>query len=78
MGLNLKSRRVLVTGASRGIGFGVARSLAAEGCHLHLAARHAEADQSTYKVDMHDRQSYGLSNENRGRAPNSHSIPSSR
>jgi NAD(P)-dependent dehydrogenase (short-subunit alcohol dehydrogenase family) len=43
MDLNLKGRRALVTGGSRGIGFGVARLLAAEGCDLHLASRNAEA-----------------------------------
>jgi NAD(P)-dependent dehydrogenase (short-subunit alcohol dehydrogenase family) len=41
--LNLKGRRALVTGGSRGIGYGVARLLAAEGCDLHLASRNAEA-----------------------------------
>jgi NAD(P)-dependent dehydrogenase (short-subunit alcohol dehydrogenase family) len=41
MELNLKGRVALVTGGSRGIGFGVAQLLAAEGCNLHLASRSA-------------------------------------
>jgi len=40
--LNIRERTALVTGASRGIGLAVARSLGAEGCHLHLAARSEE------------------------------------
>jgi NAD(P)-dependent dehydrogenase (short-subunit alcohol dehydrogenase family) len=42
MDLKLNGRTALVTGASRGIGFGVAQGLAAEGCHLHLASRSAK------------------------------------
>ncbi len=51
MDLNLKNRTALITGASRGIGFGVARSLAAEGCHLHLTSRNAaELDAARNKI----------------------------
>ena len=39
MELGLSGRTALVTGGSRGLGFGTARLLAAEGCHLHLASR---------------------------------------
>jgi len=42
MDLQLKGRSALVTGGSRGIGFGVAQGLAAEGCNVHLASRSAE------------------------------------
>jgi NAD(P)-dependent dehydrogenase (short-subunit alcohol dehydrogenase family) len=39
MDINLKGKSVLITGASKGIGLVIAETLAAEGCHLHLAAR---------------------------------------
>ncbi len=39
MDLGLTGRTALVTGASKGIGFAAAKSLAQAGCHLHLAAR---------------------------------------
>jgi NAD(P)-dependent dehydrogenase (short-subunit alcohol dehydrogenase family) len=49
MELNLKGRTALITGGSRGIGFGVAESLAAEGCNLHLASRSAESLEAARK-----------------------------
>ncbi len=42
MDLGLKGKRALVMGASRGLGRGIAEGLAAEGCHLLLAARNRE------------------------------------
>lgn len=39
MDLGLTDRRILLTGASRGLGAGIARALAAEGARLALAAR---------------------------------------
>lgn len=42
MKLDLVGKTVLITGASKGIGYSAAKAFAAEGCHLHLAARNGE------------------------------------
>jgi len=59
MDLKLSGRTALITGASRGIGFGVAQGLATESCNLHLTSHNAtdlEAARnkimSTCKVDV--------------------------
>jgi len=39
MDLHLRGKRVLITGASKGIGAAAAEAFAEEGAHLRLAAR---------------------------------------
>src|ERR1035437_1232562 len=41
MDLELRGKSVLITGASKGIGFACAAGFAAEGCRLHIASRSA-------------------------------------
>ncbi len=48
MDLKLKGRSTLITGGSKGIGFAIARFLAAEGCNLHLVAR-SETDLASVR-----------------------------
>jgi len=42
MELELKGKRAIITGASKGIGFAVAKTLVEEGCSVHLVARSAD------------------------------------
>ena len=54
--LQLKGKTALITGASKGIGAGLAKVLAAEDCNLHLAARDGTAMQelSTHLTNKYD------------------------
>jgi NAD(P)-dependent dehydrogenase (short-subunit alcohol dehydrogenase family) len=59
MDLKLQDKRVLITGASKGIGYGLAETLASEGANLYLVARSEELLQEMqikltqdYKIDV--------------------------
>lgn len=50
MDLGLRGHTVLITGGPQGIGLATAKAFAAEGCHLHLAAR----SESRLREAQHD------------------------
>ena len=52
MELNLKGKRVLVTGASKGIGKACVDMLSAEGCTVLGASRNIAASASTKASDL--------------------------
>jgi 3-oxoacyl-[acyl-carrier protein] reductase len=52
MDLNLTGRRVLVTGASKGIGKACAEALAAEGCEVLIAARNPVPGPNAKAIDL--------------------------
>ena len=55
MDLNLKGKRALVTGGSKGIGRACAEALAAEGCSVLVAARHPQPGPDAKAIDLSQR-----------------------
>ena len=58
MELGLKGKKILITGASQGIGEGLAQAFAAEGCELKLVARNAER---LHDIALRMHEVYGVS-----------------
>ena len=52
MELNIEGKTALVTGASKGIGYGIAENLAKEGVNLHLIARNEKNLKLLTIIDM--------------------------
>lgn len=55
MDLNLKGKRALVTGGSKGIGRACAEVLATEGCHVLIAARNPGSAPNAKAIDLSQR-----------------------
>lgn len=54
MDLEIQGRTALVTGGSKGIGYGIAEALAQEGCNLIICARHkSELEEAAEQLRTH-------------------------
>jgi NAD(P)-dependent dehydrogenase (short-subunit alcohol dehydrogenase family) len=47
---NLRGKKAIVTGATKGVGRSIAKTLIAHGCHVHLCARNADQVASTVQA----------------------------
>jgi len=54
MDLELKGKIVFITGGSRGIGKGIARTMAREGCNIAITATRADLDATYSGTDCDD------------------------
>ena len=59
MDLGLTNKVAMVGGASKGLGFAVARALAAEGAHVVIAARDEDAHRASGGDDQRRRAAVG-------------------